>query len=112
MIIYFGKHAGKEVESLPSSYLCWLVEECDFTEQLVREASKQELVRRLSLDWKLTNETLYLAHVQKELNEASKLVLFYCRVLKLFRFNFLIAQKYFLNPNLLDADIESINSKI
>jgi len=108
MIIYFGKHAGKEVESLPSSYLCFLIEDCEWTEQLVREASKQELVRRLSLDWKLSNETLHLAHVQKELNEASKLAIFYRKVLRLYTFNSLIAEKYFLNPQLLEADIESI----
>jgi len=108
MIIYFGKYAGQELESLPSSYLCWLVEECDFTESLVREASKKELVRRLSLDWELPKEKNYIAHLEKELSEASKLVIFYCRVLRLFRFNFLIAQKYFMNPELLDADNESI----
>jgi len=108
MIIYFGKHAGKEVESLPSHYLCFLIEDCEWTEQLVREASRKELVRRLSLDWNVPKEKNYIDHLEKELSEASKLVLFYCRVLKLFRFNFLIAQKYFMNPDLLDADLRSI----
>lgn len=108
MTIYFGKHAGKELESLPSYYLCFLIEDCEWTEQLVREASKKELVRRLSLDWGTIKDKEYVSHLEKELSEASKLAVFYCKVLRLCRFNSLIAQKYFANPELLDADIESI----
>lgn len=36
----FGKHKGKEIESLPSSYLHWLAENCD--DEIVAQAADNE----------------------------------------------------------------------
>ncbi len=40
MIIHFGKHRGKDIEDIPSDYLKWLSENCDFED--VAEAADEE----------------------------------------------------------------------
>ena len=40
MIMPWGKHVGKDMEDIPSSYLKWLAEKCDDDE--ICEAADQE----------------------------------------------------------------------
>lgn len=39
-VMSFGKHRGKSIEDVPSSYLRWVMENCDDTEAL--EAAENE----------------------------------------------------------------------
>lgn len=41
MIIPFGKYKGQELESLPSSYLLWLAENCDWNDKVCEAADEE-----------------------------------------------------------------------
>lgn len=50
MKILFGKHYGKDVSELESSYLLFVIES-DFADWTLTQACKKELSARLKLDW-------------------------------------------------------------
>jgi hypothetical protein len=40
-IMPFGKYKGRYLHTLPSSYLLWLAENCDWNEQICEEADEE-----------------------------------------------------------------------
>ncbi len=50
MKIFFGKHIGKELSDLPSSYLIFLVEENEDTNYVIKEECKRIIFSRLNIN--------------------------------------------------------------
>ncbi len=46
MILDFGKHKGKDIEDVPSSYLRWMCENLDSSKADLIEAAEEELIYR------------------------------------------------------------------
>src|SRR5437867_1183863 len=42
----FGKHKGRDLGEVPTSYLCWAIHECNSLNWWLRSAIRQELERR------------------------------------------------------------------
>jgi|SRR3990172_10570204 len=109
MKIFFGKYTGEDIERLPSSYLIWLIEECDKTEFTLSIACKKELSQRLKLEWSSPDNLT--KNVQNSLLNAQDRMVFLEQLLCMSivsKGNPVIIEKYYNNKKLLDQHIQLI----
>lgn len=110
MKIFFGKHIGKDIEELESSYLIWVIES-DFAEWTLVDACKKELSARLKIDWQPPSPQL--APLRAELSRIEQLNAHLINVIgfaHICKGNPYIIEKYLNNLQLLESDLQSIQS--
>jgi len=76
MKILFGKHIGKDLSDLPSSYLVFLIEENENTNYVIKEECKRIIFSRLNINIEDEAKQFYfdeydkmrkyIAHIEKE----------------------------------------------
>ena len=110
MQIFFGKHTGKHIEELDSSYLLFLIES-DFAEWSLINACKQELSARIKLDWKppTDEEEIMRKEIIRLTNRTHQLESLLA-MSTICKGNQIILDGYTHNPTLLEQDIKIIQS--
>lgn len=106
MTILFGKHTGKRIDELESSYLLWLIEFCESADWTLITACKSELSSRLELDWSPPPDELKV--MQASLDTARARIITLEKIIALHRHAAISAEKYIRNPALIEHDLAFI----
>lgn len=112
MIILFGqKYIGKDTSEVPSGFLIWIIESFEQADWVLINACKHELSARLKLDWQPPSPQL--APLRAELARIEQLNAHLLNVIgfaHICKGNLYIIEKYLNNPQLLESDLQSIQS--
>jgi hypothetical protein len=110
MKLLFGKHIGKSITEVDSSYLVFIIES-EWADWTLVNAAKQELSSRLKIDWQ--PPAPQLAPLRAELARIEEVNVHLLNVIgfvHICKGNHYVIEKYMNNPKLLESDLQSIAS--